>query len=395
MIYFDNAATSFPKPRAVIDEVCRCMTQYCGNPGRGAHRLSLAASEKVFECRALAAEMFGLNDESGVIFTLNTTHALNIALKGLMHRGSHAIISDMEHNSVYRVIRKYADIGLYSYDVFDSLCLCSERSAERICRSIEALVRDETELIVCAHASNICSAALPIGEIGLLCRELNRKRLAKGLPRIYFVVDAAASAGHIPISIRDMGIDALAVPSHKGLYGPQGCGMLLLNDILPDTLLEGGNGVSSSDPDMGYELPERYEAGTVPTPAIAGLCEGMKFVRSVGVEKIALHECELFKLARKMLATIPSVQTYGAEHIGATLSFNLYNLSADDLGRRLDRYGICVRSGHHCAPLAHSTLGTPRDGAVRLSFGYFNTAGEVMYLIQRLSQIAAQATATP
>lgn len=390
MIYFDNAATSFPKPNAVADEVYKCMTQYCGNPGRAGHRMSIAAAEKIYECREIAAELFGLGDPTGVIFTLNTTHALNIALKGCMHRGGHAIISDMEHNSVYRVIRKYADAGFYRYDIFDSGIFRADRSAEDICSSIASLIRPETELIVCTHVSNICSAAMPVKEIGALCRRINAERSQKGGTRICFVVDGAASAGHIPINMDDMGIHALALPSHKGLYGPQGCGMLLLRDLVPDTLIEGGNGSRSLDTDMGDELPERYEAGTVATPAIAGLCEGMRHVRSIGISKIAEHEAALFRQAVRLMSTLPYVELYGEAHIGATLLFNLRGAEADDVGTRLDRHGICVRSGYHCAPLAHRTLRTPPGGAVRVSFGIYNTPRQVIALYEALKRVAEE-----
>ncbi|MBR2371057.1 MAG: aminotransferase class V-fold PLP-dependent enzyme [Clostridia bacterium] len=391
MIYFDNAATSFPKPNAVSDEVYKCITQYCGNPGRAGHRMSIAAAEKVYECREMAAELFGLGDPTGVIFTLNTTHALNIAIKGCMHRGGHVIISDMEHNSVYRVIRKYADAGFIRYDIFDSGVLHTDRSAERICASISSLVRPETELIICTHASNVCSAVMPIKEIGDLCGRINAERARSGGVRICFIVDGAASAGHVPINMASMGINALALPSHKGLYGPQGCGILLLRGLKPDTLIEGGNGVRSLEPDMGDELPERYEAGTVATPAIAGLCEGMRYVRSIGISRIAEHEAALYSQTLRLIGSLPYVQVYGASHVGATLLFNMKGLEADDVGMRLDRYGICVRSGYHCAPLAHRTLHTPPGGAVRLSFGIYNTPRQVIALYEALKRIADEA----
>ena len=368
MIYFDNAATTFIKPPAVADEVYRCIRYYCGNPGRSAHRISLEASKKVFECRTEAAELFGLDDPSRVIFTMNTTMSLNMAIKGLLHCGDHVIISDMEHNAVYRPIRHLADLGLIDFDIFNSRSGSETDNGDYILNGIKKLIRPNTKLIVCMQASNICSAEMPIKEIGALCRQ----------NKIRFAVDAAASAGHMPINIKDMCIDALCVPGHKGLYGPQGSGLLLLGESAePDTLLEGGNGINSLEAGMSDILPERFEAGTVPTPAIAGLCEGIKAVRRAGVENIGNHEKALSKQLTEALLSVPGITVYAPKVYGANVLFNLDGIPSDDVGAALDRVGICVRSGYHCAPLAHTTLNTPDGGAVRVSFGMYNTKKEV------------------
>lgn len=378
MIYFDNAATTFPKPLYVSEEVYRCIRSYGGNPGRSGHSLSLKAAEKVYECRELASELFSLGDPTRVVFTHNTTESLNMAIKGLLHVGDHVIISDMEHNAVLRPIKKLHELGLIEYSVYSS---GSERGQDKskTIEGIRALIRKNTSLIVSVHASNICSAVMPIQDIGTLCREAG----------IYFIVDAAASAGHIPIDMAQMNINALCVPGHKGLYGPQGSGMLLLDkNTLPETVLEGGNGINSLDGDMSDILPERYEAGTLPTPAIAGLCEGIKAVKKSGIEHISRVERSLYSELFGRLKNMKGVTVYAPSHIGHTMLFNIDGIPSDAVGGELNKAGICVRSGYHCAPLAHSTLQTPDGGAVRVSFGMYNTKSEIAAFCDEIYKIS-------
>lgn len=373
MIYFDNAATTFPKPRFVTEEVFRCMRDYCGNPGRSAHKLSLKAAEKIFECRTKAADLFGLSDPTRVIFTKNTTEALNMAIKGLLHVGDHVLISDLEHNAVYRPIQRLAGFGLIEYDIYPT-----NGSAEDMVNGIKCRIKDNTSMIVAIHSSNICSIQLPISDIGRLCREHNIK----------FVVDGAGSAGHLSINVERSNIDALCLPGHKGLYGPQGSGMLLLGkNAYPETLLEGGNGINSLDPDMSDILPERYEAGTLSTPAIVGLYEGMRTVEKIGIEEIHKNEQMLYSEMLSRLCEIKNIEVYAADTPGGILLFNVKGKASDEVGNRLSDLGICVRSGYHCAPLAHSTLGTPDGGAVRVSFGMYNTKKEVVEFCDSLSSI--------
>ncbi len=378
MIYFDNAATSFPKPQAVCEEVDKCMRAYCGNPGRGAHRLSMAAAEKVYECREAVAEFIGCESAEHIVFTLNTTYSLNMAIKGILCPGDHVIISDIEHNSVLRPIYKMAKDGKIEYDIFDSMTASSRRTTAKICSNIEKLIRPNTKLVVCTHSSNICSATLPIQQIASLCHRKN----------ILFAVDAAQSAGHIPINMKEMNIDILCAPGHKGLLGPSGCGMLAINNgTVLNTILEGGNGISSLDGHMSDFSPERYEVGTLATPAIAGLCVGIKTVRQIGAPTIHKHECGLYSLALERLSNIKNMKIYAPEYHGATLLFNVKNIPSDQIGRALDDRGICVRSGFHCSPLAHQKLNTPRDGAVRISFGIYNTEDEINQLYSALREI--------
>ena len=377
-MYFDNAATSFPKPRRVIDEQARCLRTYCGNPGRGSHALSRAAAEKLYECRSEAAELFALDNPENVIFTMNATMAINTVIKGVLQMGDHVLFSDMEHNAVYRPIYKMARAGLISYDVFPTYATAPTRTAKEICEGIERLIKPRTKMLICAHASNICSATLPIAEIGAICHRHG----------IFFAVDAAQSAGHIPIHMQEMQIDALCAPGHKGLMGPQGSGLLLLGDGQRiDTLMEGGSGVNSLEGSMPEESPERYEAGTLPTPAIVGLCEGIRALKRIGVEHIHEHTAELIAALRERLSKIERVRLYAPYHKGAVLLFNIDGIPADRVGEMLDRQGICVRAGYHCAALAHASLQTPIGGAVRVSVGCFNAPAEIEKLADAIEAL--------
>lgn len=379
--YLDNAATTFPKPQAVYEEVWHCMTRYCGNPGRGAHSLSLGAAQKIFECRSLLAELFGVGELERIVFTLNTTYALNTVIKGLLRQGDHVLISDLEHNAVLRPLFKLSEQGVIEYDVFSSMVDSPKRNPTLVCAKIATLLRPNTKMVICTHASNICSYSLPIREIGDFCRRHN----------LLFVVDGAQSAGHYPISVDDMNISALCIPSHKGLYGPQGAGIIALGrGISLDTLVEGGNGVNSLDGEMPDFSPERYEAGTLPTPAIAGLCEGIKAVRAMGISAIAEQEASLFELARECLCNISGISLYAPSFKGPTILFNLQGFSSEALAHELNKYGICVRGGFHCSALAHKTLKTPQSGAVRVSFGAFNQTRDVDTLVKALSKLSAE-----
>lgn len=364
MIYLDNAATSFPKPREVAEAVNACITRYCGNPGRGAHPLSLASAEKIFACRVALSDFLGVQAPERVIFTYNTTHALNLAIKGLFCPGAHILISELEHNAVRRPLcrlRRERGISFESFPVLG-------RTPMQIREEIASRLRPQTAGVICTHASNICSISLPLAEIGAFCH-------AKGL---VFVVDAAQSAGHLPIDMAQMRISALAAPAHKALYGIQGAGILALGEgIDPTPLLEGGSGSDSLAEEMPTLPPERFEAGTLSTPAIAGLLAGVNFVRERGLESIAAHERTLFRAARERLESIPAIEIYQKTQEGAVLIFNHAQYTPQEIAHRLAREGICVRAGLHCAPLAHEALGTLSRGAVRLGFGIFNTAAEL------------------
>ena len=376
--YLDNAATSFPKPRSVTDEVGRCLRTYCGNAGRGGHSLSLAAANKIYDCRVAAADLVGLDTPENIVFVPNATYGLNLIIKGLLHYGDHVIISDMEHNSVYRPLCKLAERGEITLDIFPALSLGRDCSAERICKGIIELIKPSTRLILCNHQSNICSFALPIREIGELCEKHG----------IIFALDAAQSAGHIPIDMKKQHVNLLCAPGHKGLYGIQGSGFVAIrSEVLLDTLIEGGNGIQSLSPAMPDFPPERYEAGTLSTPCIAGLCEGIMEIGRIGIDTISQSEEELFIYLREGLENTRGVTVYAGEHAGSTLSFNIDGFPSDKVAYILDKRGICVRSGFHCAPLAHKALKTPPDGTIRASFGIFNTKKDVDRLLLACSDV--------
>ncbi|MBQ4602112.1 MAG: aminotransferase class V-fold PLP-dependent enzyme [Clostridia bacterium] len=378
MIYLDNGATTYPKPESVYREVNRCMTDYCGNPGRGGHSMSLAAGKAVYDCRCLVAELFSCEPEN-VVFTLNTTYALNMAIKGIARTGDHIIISNMEHNSVLRpVITTGCD-----YDVFDAM-----GSTEWVIRDILSKLTPRTRMIVCTHKSNVCPVRLPIRAIGELCRQ-------RGL---CFIVDAAQSAGVYPIDVRECHIDALCFAGHKSLYGIQGAGGVIFSNRYKGeaarklhTLVEGGSGIASLEEYMPALLPERLEAGTLPTPAIAGLSQGIRAITEVGINHIREHEISLYRRTRERLSNHDRIEVYCPEiGYGETILFNIENMSSTMVADKLDREGICVRAGFHCAPLAHKHLGTGDSGAVRISFGAFNTAEEVDIFCDVLNKITKE-----
>ncbi len=375
MIYLDNAATTFPKPGKVYREVSRCIEEYCGNPGRGGHTLSLAAGRAVYDCRCLIAELFSAEPEN-VVFTLNTTYALNMAIKGIARTCDHIIISNMEHNSVLRpVIATGCD-----YDVFDATL-----DTERMLCEITAKLTPHTRMIVCTHKSNICPIRLPIKAIGELCRQRG----------ICFIVDCAQSAGVYPIDMKKCHIDALCFAGHKSLYGIQGAGGVIFSARYKGesarklhTLVEGGSGIASLEEYMPSLLPERLEAGTLPTPAIAGLAQGIRTITEVGINHIREHEISLYRRMREQLLNHDRIEVYcpGIAY-GETLLFNVEGMPSTAVADMLDREGICVRAGFHCAPLAHKHLGTGDSGAVRVSLGAFNTAQEVDIFCDVLNKI--------
>lgn len=363
ILYFDNAATSFPKPPQVIDEMARCMREYCGNPGRGSHTLALRASETLYECRATAAEMFGADLAENVAFTLNTTYALNIAIKSVIPSGSHVLISDIEHNAVLRPVEEMARRGVLIYDIFNT-----SGSDSEVIGDIRRKLKPETAAIICTLASNICSRRLPSAKIGRLCRE-------KG---ILFIADGAQAAGHRRINVQNENIDVLCLPAHKGLYGPQGIGMMVYSkNISGNTVIEGGSGVDSLSLTMPEFLPERHEAGTQNTPAAAGLLEGMRYVRKLGEENIAKTEHELWYRLYSKINGDKRFTVHGDRYPSSVMLINKKGMAPAELGQYLNTNGICVRSGLHCAPLAHQTIGAGETGGVRISFGTFNTAKDV------------------
>ncbi len=371
MIYFDNAATSLVKPervrRAMYDAVCRL-----ASPGRGGHRAAMAAAEKAYECRMEAAKLFGMSEPENVVFTMNATHALNIAIKTLAHKGDRVVISGYEHNSVLRPLNAIgAQVCVVKFPLFDK---------EAAVRAFDEELKAGTKLAVVTYVSNVFGFILPVGRIAALCKER----------RIPLVVDASQAAGVLDIDFAQLGADFIAMPGHKGLYGPQGTGILLCGRS-GDTLIEGGSGSDSRLPTMPEYLPDRLEAGTHNMPGIAGLMEGIRFVRGLGTERIHRYESALLASAVKRMKEIGEVELYCDDGFGgqsSVLSFNIRGMDCQSAAEELSRRGIAVRAGLHCAPLAHETVGTGQ-GTVRASFSVFNTEMEVRRFAEEIKSIAS------
>jgi len=376
LIYFDNAATTYPKPDSVSAAVKECIDLYGGNPGRGAHPMAERASEVIYACRASAGDLFGCAPER-VVFTYSTTYALNFAIKGLLRRGDHVLLSGLSHNAVYRPVYAMAQRGEITFDVY--LHGAGATDGE-IMQSIASLVKPETAMIIATHQSNISSETEPIEKIGDFCRKRNIK----------LVVDGAQSGGHLPLDVEKMNITALCLPGHKGLYGVQGAGMLLLSEEVQtedfSPLLEGGSGIHSLDSAMPDVFPEHLEAGTPGTPAIAGLLCGLNWVKKVGIAEIHRHTGELSAFLWRALSHDPRYTVYGRGD-GGVVSFNVTGFSPSEVGRALADHGICTRVGYHCAPLAHRSLGSGENGSVRASFSYFNSAREVNTFLDVLTKL--------
>lgn len=366
MIYFDHAATSYPKPHAVLSAHARALRDFGGNPGRGAHRLSLAAAEMIYECRCRIADFFGVAEPERVVFTAGATAALNLAIHRRVRRGMHVLISDREHNAVARPIFALAEQGIITYDTYPASGDVEGGIRERL--------RQDTGLIVACHASNVTGRAVPLAAISLLCCE-------RGIP---LIVDAAQSAGHRRIDLNATPCDALCFPAHKGLLGAAGLGVAILSDSAGEPLILGGSGVDSLRREMPELLPERFEAGTLPTPAIAALLAGVKYLDTVGIDSVTLREEQLHKTLTEGLSVMNGIQLYEPECIGSVVSFTHRAYAPEEIAARLDRAGVMSRAGYHCAPLAHRAIGTPKGGCVRISTGYSNTERDALRFLRIL-----------
>ncbi len=369
LIYLDHAATNWPKPPAVLDAV-RQYLEKAGNPGRGSHRLAAYGAEMIYTCRERAAALFDASPEN-VICTSGATAAINLILQGWLQTGDHVLVDGLAHNAVYRPLYRLAARGEIDFDL-----VAPGNSVEAWIDHFERLRQKNTRMVVLTHGSNICSSMAPLHELGLYCRE-------RGL---LLVVDGAQSGGHVPISVREDGIDALCLPGHKGLLGPQGCGLLILGEDvpLPEAVLVGGSGSHSLEPVMPEDLPEHLEAGTLPGAALAGLSEGMGILLTEGLS--GAHERLLANRFVSGCGHFPGVQLYGSAD-GSVISFTVAGLLPSQVGELLDTHGILVRCGYHCAPVAHRTIGSFATGTVRVSFGRTNTVKEVDRVLSVLEQI--------
>lgn len=376
MIYLDNAATSSPKPRAVIKAVERALVEFAANPGRSGHDLSQKAALEIFECRKKVCNFFNGPSEDRVIFTPNCTHSINYAIKGLISPGDHVITSSMEHNAVIRPLNQLTRQGVevdIAEVIFDDM--------EATLRSFRALLKPNTRLVVCTHASNVTGGILPIKEIGALCKQNG----------IWFVVDAAQTAGIIDIDMKEMNIDFLCVAPHKGLYAPMGTGILIAGENLRRTIIEGGTGTMSVEIEQPEDLPERLESGTVNVPGIMGISAGIDFIKSITTQKVYTHELKLMTLLYDALQDLPTVKLYTSRPekglYAPVLSFNIGGLSSVSTANELSKNKIAVRAGLHCAPMAHKRIGTLEIGTVRVCPSVFNSPNDIYELIRVLKNI--------
>lgn len=379
VIYLDNAATSFPKPASVAAAMTDFLTNSAGNPGRSGHALAVAAQHAVSDTRRLLAALFCAPDPSRIVFTLNTTDAINVALWGLLQPGERVVTTSMEHNSVARPLRGLGDRGV---DV--AVVQCAADGSLDPSDIERALKAAPTRLVAMTHASNVTGVIMPARE----CAELAHTHGA------LFLLDAAQTAGVLPIDVIEMGIDLLAFPGHKGLLGPTGTGGLYVSpQVQLRPMRQGGTGTRSEEERQPTELPEGLEAGTVNTVGIAGLGAAIRYLREYGVENAHQHEARLTERLLEGLRVIPGLRVYGPSDSSrqvATVSITMNDWEPVDLGAVLDSsFGIAVRPGLHCAPWAHRTIGTYPYGTVRLSPGLFSAESDVDSVVEALRSLAA------
>lgn len=371
MIYFDAGATTLQKPDAVRRAMYQAVNTL-SSPGRGSYPATRRAEETDLRCRMAAAELFHMDDPAQVVFTSCATHGLNIAIRTLVKPGSRVVISGYEHNAVTRPLHAIPNVEIVVADgpLFDTAAML-EQFRQALDRPADA--------VICTHVSNVFGYALPVEDIAALCRK-------KGVP---FVLDASQSAGMLPVDMKALGASFIAMPGHKGLYGPQGTGLLLCG-CETEPLLRGGTGSQSILQEMPAELPDRLEAGTHNMPGIAGLVEGLRFVQRQGVARIADYEGELGRYAAQRLADIPGVEVFSGPEQTGVVSFRVSGWDCEELGEALAARGIALRAGLHCAPLAHRTAGTLETGTVRFSPSVFNRRQEVDELVRETAAIVGQ-----
>lgn len=377
LIYFDNAATTFPKPKVVYDSIMDAMMNYGANPGRSGHKMALKANRGMFETRQLLSKLFNTGNPMSIVFTFNCTQSLNIGIKGFLRPGDHVITTSMEHNSVLRPIHHLKDQGV------ESTIVAANSQGLVDPTDIERAIRPNTRLIVTSHISNLVGSITPIEEIGTIAKKHD----------IIYLVDAAQSAGVYDIDVRKMNIDILAFPGHKGLFGPQGTGGLYINDEIDlEGIFQGGTGSESSSMVQPNIRPDKFESGTLNAPGIIGLGSGIKYLIDKGLDAIRDHEVEITNHFIEGIKDIKGLRIYGplTTKQAPVISINIGNMDSAEIAYILDeKYDIAVRAGLHCAPLAHRTIGTQNQGAVRFSFGYFNTHEEIDYAIKALREIAS------
>ncbi len=377
MIYLDNAATTYPKPKSVYKNVMDAMTKYGANPGRGSHAMAIEGARVIYETRELLAELFNFDDPMRVILTFNATDGLNMAIKGILRPGDHVVTTAMEHNSVLRPIKELENIG-----VENTIVSCSHEGKINV-EDIEAAIKTNTRMVVTTHVSNLTGTIFPIEKIGEMCKRRN----------VLYLVDGSQSAGVLEIDMQKQHIDFLAVPGHKGLLGPQGTGALLINsDAEIKELKEGGTGSESSNPHQPNFYPDKLEAGTHNLPGIAGLNAGLKYILNKGTKSILSHEKNILETFINEMRKNPKIVIYGPEDINdrsGVVPVNIAGMDSSEVAYILDtEYNVAVRPGLHCAPLAHKTIGTENIGAVRFGIGPFTIRTDVIAAAKALNEIS-------
>lgn len=374
LIYFDNAATTFPKPPVVWNTALYTARNRCGNPGRGGHALARAADSEVYRCRKALKEYFNAASVQNVVFTQNATTALNTCILGLIRPGDRVITTDYEHNSVRRPLHSLNNVKVIKACVdFDN----DDATVSEFGR----LIGEGADWLVVSHASNVWGKTIPLRDICRIARSRGTR----------VIVDAAQTAGYLKIDVSDYCIDYLCAPGHKGMYGPQGTGFIILNGKTPKPLFTGGTGSNSLSAEQPDYPPDALESGTLNVPAISGLCQGVGFLTFVGTDKLHKREMSLVRKAYAGLKRIKEVTLYTSEPTNSdapVLSFNIGAKTSFEAAELYDRHGICLRAGYHCAPDAHEKFGTMAYGTVRLSVGAFNTASEIDKFLEITQKIS-------
>lgn len=374
MIYFDNAATTLHKPQEVIDAVIKAMTSM-GNAGRGNTSASMEASHIIFDTRENLAKLFNIKDSSRIAFTCNSTEALNIAIKGSLTTGDHVITTMLEHNSVLRPLYEMENKGV------ELSIIQADKLGNISYDEIQSLIKNNTKSIVCTHGSNLTGNLVDIEKIGKICKEHN----------LLFIVDASQTAGVFPIDVKKMNIDILCFTGHKSLLGPQGTGGIFVKEGIEVTPLKsGGTGILTYSKNQPSIMPTHLEAGTLNGHGIAGLNAGIEFINKIGMKKIREKEENLMWRFYNKVKELPHIKIYGdfsKKERCPIVTLNIDNYDSGDIAEELLNYGVATRAGGHCAPLMHEALGTIKQGAVRFSFGYFNTEEEVDEVIKIIKNI--------
>lgn len=376
-IYFDHAATSWPKPGVIRVAFENYLQEGIGNPGRSGHRMSIAAAQLVEDTRERLARLFNISDPSRIAFTKSATEALNLAMTGLLRPGDHVVTSSVEHNSVIRPLRFLEENG-----VALTVVTCAPDGSLNT-EAVRQALRPNTRLIVTLHGSNVLGTLLPVRDIAKIAREKD----------VHYLVDVSQTAGVVPIDITDWGVDMVAFTGHKGLLGVTGTGGLYIRDGLDlSPLIRGGTGSESESEIQPTFMPDCYEAGTPNVAGLAALAASVGYLLNVGVENVWEHEQQLLRRFIDGVVEIPGIQLYGRSDIEqrcGVAAFNIQGLSCSDVGLLLDQnFGIMSRVGLHCAPEAHRTIGTFPTGTVRFSFGYTNTRAEIDHALTALEKIA-------